>query len=96
MAFEKEAEKLYSKLIEKEVDGELQYFKERRVYPPFHKDGSIWWKQALIGNWKSFILVIFIVLITLGTIFEYTTNLKAGAECIARETIKLLPSIYHG
>lgn len=85
MKFQREAEKLYSKLVEKDVEGEIQYFRERRVYPIFDKEGNMNWKNFLIGNWKSFAIVVFIVLITLGIIWEYATNLQTGAECIARE-----------
>ena len=86
--FKREAEKLYSKLEEQEIEGKLRYFKKREVYPPLNKDGSINWKHFLIGNWKSFLIVVFIVLVTLGVIYEYISNIKIGAECIARENIK--------
>ena len=88
MGFEKVAEKLYSKLEEQEIEGKLRYFKKREVYPPLNKDGSINRKHFLIGNWKSFLIVVFIVLVTLGVIYEYISNIKIGAECIARENIK--------
>ena len=83
--FEREALKLYSKLDEQEIDGQLRYFKKREVYPPFTREGKIIWKNFLIGNWKNFLIVVFIVLVTLGIIYEYTSNIKIGAECIARE-----------
>ena len=87
MKFLKEADKLYSKLEQEEVEGKPRYFKKREVFPPLNRDGSINWKHFLIGNWKSFILVVVIVLISIGVIIEYITNVKIGAECIARENI---------
>ena len=87
MLFKREAEKLYSKLEQQEIDGKIKYFKKREVFPPFTREGKILWKNFLIGNWKSFLIVIFIVLVSVGVIFEYITNVKIGAECIARENV---------
>lgn len=95
--FEKIAEKLYSKLEQEEVDGKIKYYKKREVFPPFTREGKIIWKNFLIGNWKSFLLILLIVLVTIGIIFEYIYNLKLGAECLARENLlKNLTSIVRG
>lgn len=86
MKFKREAEKLYSDLEEKEVEGKKQYFKKRRVYPIINKDGSVnWFNFLTTGSIFKFGLILFIVMLSLGLIFEYSTNLKVGAECIARE-----------
>lgn len=82
------ANRLYSRLSQEEVEGEVKYFKKREVYPPLTIEGRIRWKEFLIGNWKNFALVSAIVLITIGIIFEYISNLRIGAECIARESLK--------
>ncbi len=74
-------EKMYSKLEER--DG--RYYRKREVFPTFSKEGKIIWKNFLIGNKRNIIFWMMILLIAVGLIYEYTTNIKLGAECIARE-----------
>ena len=87
MKFQRDAEKLYSKLEEQEIDGVKHYYKKREVFPIFNRDGSFHWKNLIIGNWKGLVIVIWIVLITLGVFYEYSTNLKTGADCLLRENL---------
>lgn len=75
------------KISEEQFDWNPIYFRKREVYPPLTKEGQIRWKEFLIGNWKSFAIVVFIVLLTLGLIWEYVTNLRTGIECLTRENL---------
>lgn len=94
MKFKGDAERLYSNLDKLEVGGKVQYFKKRRVFPIINEDGSFNWynfltmgKTKLMGinfYWKLLGIALFILVI-LGVLFEYVTNVKVGAECIARE-----------
>jgi hypothetical protein len=71
------ADKLYSKL-EKKEDG---YYKPRKVYPIIDEDGTINWFNFLTGgSWKSLLVVIFILLVSLGFIYEYHSNLQTCAK----------------
>lgn len=90
MKFDKQAKKLYEKLHIEEENGEVKFYRKREVYPPFTQDGKIIWKNFLIGNWKTLAITFIIVAVTLGVIWEYITNVKVGAECIARENAKNL------
>ena len=89
MKFTKEAEKLYAKLEEKEIDGKVQYFKLRKVYPIFNKDGSMnWFNFVTGGKWWKLGLIILFTLVALGFIYEYSSNLKHCAEVMTQLNIQ--------
>ena len=70
------ADNFYSRI--EEIDG--KFYKKREVYPPFDREGKIKWKNFLIGNWKTLLISIFIVVVTLGFIKEYASNLAFCRE----------------
>jgi hypothetical protein len=79
MKFKSSAEKLYKNLIEESKEGEIVYYKKRQVYPSINKDGSINWFNFLTGgSWFRLIILIILIGIIIGFIFEYNSNLK---EC---------------
>src|SRR3972149_8057698 len=77
MQFKKEAERLHSKLIREEIDGEVRYFRKRRVYPNLDEEGKVLWFNTLTGgSWWKVLGVILFVIIALGFAFEYKHNFE--------------------
>ena len=87
MKFEKAAEKLYSKLEEKD-NGYTVYYCMRQVYPVLNRDGTINWFNFITGGnfWKLAGAILFIIIV-LGFIWEYHINIQAGADCLSRENL---------
>ena len=83
MNFKDIADKLYSRLEEKEIDNKLTYFKPRQVFPILNKDGSMNWFNFLTGGkWSKIIWITILTMIIIGFIFEYHSNMQLGIECI--------------
>lgn len=90
MKFEKEANKLYSKLEKEEVNGKVIYFKKKRVYPVINPDGTInKFNLFTGGSWIKLAEALLFIFIAVGLIIEYSSNLKIGAECLLRESLKV-------
>ncbi len=70
------------------VDKELIYLKKSTtfgwgvVYPWKNEDGSInWFNMITGGSWVNFFLWLFITLIIIGVIVEYTSNINTLISC---------------
>ena len=88
MNFKKQADILFSKLIKEETEGKPRYFKKREVYPIFNEDGNInWFNFVTGGKWWKLAGIILFVIIVIGFIWEYHSNLIQGAECLSRENL---------
>lgn len=89
MRFENQAEELYSKLEVEEKDGRLFYSKKKEVYPYLNKNGTVNWFNFLTGGkWSNVFIVIGIVVIALGVVWEYHYNLKECAEIMSQINLK--------
>jgi len=77
--------------IKKEVNGNTIYLREKKgkyrvVYPIKNEDGSWNWKNMISGgDWWNLVWVTIFIVVALGCIFEYISNIRIGAECLARE-----------
>ena len=57
----------------------------RVVYPIKNEDGSISWMNLITGGgWKNLIVIGVVVLVILGFLFEYSSNVKMLQEEIAK------------
>jgi hypothetical protein len=55
------------------------------VYPYRNEDGTINWKNLISGgSWYKLGIVIFIVLIILGCISEYSNSVKIANDCLSK------------
>lgn len=69
------------------IEGETIHLKKGfmgwNVITPYkNEDGSINWFNLLTGgSWKRLIIMIFVVLVILGAIYEYTTNISTLVGC---------------
>ena len=69
------------------VEGENIHLKKGRfgwsvVHPIKNEDGSINWFNLLTGgSWLRFGIMVFVVLIILGAIYEYTSNINTLLSC---------------
>jgi hypothetical protein len=62
------------------------------VYPYRNKDGTINWKNLISGgSWYKLGITIFIVIIILGCISEYSTALKIANDCLNKTPIIITP-----
>lgn len=83
MRFQKEADNLYSKLEIEEEDGELNFYRKRKVYPILNRDGTINWFNFLTGgSWIKLFILIILVGIILGAIFEVRHFIDLANKCI--------------
>jgi hypothetical protein len=78
------------------IDEEKIYLKKDRlgwheVHLIKNEDGSINWKNLISGgSWIKLGIVIFIVLIILGCILEYSTALKIANNCLNNSCLTCL------
>ena len=77
-----------------EIEGEKIYLNKSKwfgwkvVKPIRNEDGSINWKNLLIGgSWFNLIFVILIIAIVLGCVYEYSIALKTANECLANNRL---------
>lgn len=90
MKFVKEANKLYSKLEAEDVDGKIILYRKREVFPILNQDGSVNWRNFILGKGvASLLITLFVILIICGTLWEYSSNLKAGAECMSNYNLNI-------
>lgn len=90
MKFKKAADKLYEKLQVEEKEGKLRYYRPREVYPIIERDGSIKWFNLLTGGkWWNLFVAIILMIITIGLIFEYTSNLNLCTELIEEKNLEI-------
>jgi hypothetical protein len=70
------------------INNEKVYLKKDRlgwheVHPIKNIDGTINWKNLISGgSWVKLGIVVFIVLIILGCVYEYSTALKITNDCL--------------
>lgn len=74
------------------IDEEKLYLKKGKlgwaVVQPIKIDGKINWKNLLIGgSWIKFGITVFIILIILGCVYEYSQALTVANECLNKTYI---------
>jgi len=80
------------------INNEKLYLKKDKlgwheIHPIKNSDGTINWKNLLIGgSWIKFGIIIFIILIILGCIYEYSIALKTANDCLNQTKI-FIPTI---
>jgi len=82
----------------RELDGKKVFISQRgddnfRVIKPWrNEDGSFNWFNFLTGgSWTNLIIVAIVVIVTLGVLYEYSTNLKICAEVLGSRNITIIP-----
>ena len=69
------------------IDGEVVYLKKSflgwSAVKPIKINGKINWKNLIAGgSWWNLLIIGFIVVVVLGSVFEYSTTLKVANECL--------------
>jgi len=91
MRFEKEAEKLYSRLEVEAKDGTLRYYRRRYVSPVLNRDGSLNYFNLITGGnyWRLFGALAFVI-IGVGFALEYHSTMKLCEQLINEHNLKLI------
>jgi hypothetical protein len=92
-----------NKIKVREIDGEKIYLKKGNmglsiVHPLKsylkERNGEINWKNLISGgSWIKLGITLFIILIILGCIFEYSNTLKVANDCLNATRINYIPVI---
>ena len=70
------------------IDRETVYLKKdmfgwHEVHPIKNKDGTINWKNLIAGgSWAKLGIIIFIVLVILGCVYEYSNSVIVANDCL--------------
>ena len=84
MNLKKVSDKMYSQLVRDEIDGEVIYSRKLKVYPWLREDGSINWKNALLGgSIKRLIFPLLFLLLIAFAIMEYHNNFQMCQTAIS-------------
>lgn len=76
-----------------EIEGEVLYlhkgfFGWKIVKPIKSKDGSYIWKNLIAGgNWFNLLFIAILVIVIVGSIFEYTNAVRIANECLAQNQL---------
>lgn len=71
-----------------EVNGEKIHLRKdflgwHQVHPIMDEDGKLNWKNLIAGgSWTKLLIVIVVVLLILGCIYEYSTAIKIANDCL--------------
>ncbi len=79
-----------------ELDNELVYFKKSilgwNIVYPIKINGKINWKNLIAGgSWIKLIIVGVVVLVILGSVWEYSNAVNVANECLTRNPIIKIP-----
>jgi len=77
---------------EVEINNEMVYLRKTFLgwgeVKPIKINGKINWKNFLIGgSWIKFAIMVLIVLIVLGSVYEYSNTLTIANECLNQTKI---------
>lgn len=70
------------------IDNEIIYLKKHKwfgwniIYPSKINNKTNWKNFLIGGSWLRFILIILIIIIVLGCVYEYSIALKTANECL--------------
>ena len=69
------------------INGETIYLAQGKlgwkvVKPWKNEDGTFNWYNIFIGDWRITLFYIFLTLMILGAMYEYTNNLRIATECL--------------
>lgn len=81
-----------NKIKEIELDNERIFLKKGflgwNVVYPYKIDGKIVWKNLIAGgNWWRLLIIGFIVLIILGSVWEYSNAVRVANQCLNQSSI---------
>jgi hypothetical protein len=69
-----------------------KWFGWKVVYPYRNEDKSFNWKNLIAGgSWIKLGITIFLVLIILGSISEYSTAVKIANDCLNKSMMYIIP-----
>ena len=83
-------------LEEIEIGNEAVFFRKGflgwHIVYPIKVNGKINWKNLIVGgSWIKLILLIVVVLLILGRVWEYSNAVNVANECLSKNPMIILP-----